>query len=98
MLVCFVGILDLAHDGGGVDAAAAVVIGDRSLNGLLGQNGAVNLDGRKTLPAQEITLSPCRSAGSRGVGRPPICSGHTPMIVLLSASLMSASHLQPSPL
>ena len=29
--------------------AAAVVIGDRSLNGLLGQNGAVNLDGRKTV-------------------------------------------------
>ena len=36
----FVGIGQLAHNGGGVDALPPVIVGDGRLDGLLGQDGA----------------------------------------------------------
>ena len=41
-------LFDLAHDGFGIDALTAIVVGQGGLDGLLRQNGAVDLDGRQT--------------------------------------------------
>ena len=42
-------LFQLAHDGCRIDALTAVVVRQGSLHGLLGQNGAVHLEGRQTL-------------------------------------------------
>ena len=41
-------LFELTHDGFRIDALTAVVVGQSSLDGLLGQNRAVHLDGRQT--------------------------------------------------
>ena len=41
-------LFELTHDGFRIDALTAVVVGQSSLDGLLGQNRAVHLDGGQT--------------------------------------------------
>ena len=49
-------LFELTHDGFRIDALTAVVVGQSSLDGLLGQNRAVHLDGRQTFQSLDNGL------------------------------------------
>ena len=49
-------LFQLAHDGFRVDALTAVIVGQSSLDGLLGQDRAVDLDGRQTFQSFHNSL------------------------------------------